>query len=706
MSSFNDRLKKVQSESGSISVDWSGFQQNFSDLGDARQAPLSRQLDDANVIDKALPTIRGRIVDVQAGKIGGRMDLVVAVTTVSTPPGSECHIKVLESGACVQLGVSKWKNPVKEMIATPHVFCAPFFAVELDGILAISVPTKNAKVGAGKVDVLEFHHIQIGAMVEIPNVSVVYRTSEKTSNGYVAASGGTPSVEAVASQPFVADRISTLFKTISSECPGFQRQLCRSLARLTNCPCPALVESARKDAAELEAHIRALVVSHANHKVVIDSARSVDVLSEDAKASMLLAADALSDFSKADRPVNTLAPGNEVDFHHLFPFDGRRAHIVPLIQNSMSPSINAEYVKREISGFGVAAFGIRYLADENDKSDPANKLNFAAEAVLSASVEKLSRTDADKRNKSIGAFSIDARALNLCMKQGKTWEFHIPTLDTGVAISAKQCLFSATKAARCDIKNVIGFYDFFKMQMIFHTIIPYCNFAFFTADYEPVATSHGFGLEASSMQPALGSDFGGTRPGENIHNIVDMTTAIASVGIRIPKTFVSENVLYEDGTVVTADPFQQYGELMKDGKTMSPPVPPKLETHGYCPINSISETNFQAKLRKIPEGTGSVEFYAIYDGCDKVADHASANNDETAGETALRAFLTSGDREKLSVSDAIKQNVAIYAIAVKKVVEKRTRPAATSIPSADGAMSSEEEEFDHKAQKVSDGEIA
>ena len=113
MSSFNDRLKKMQSSATTIAVDWSGFQQNFSEMGDARQAPQSRQLDDANVIDKALPTIRGRVIDAQAGKIGGRMDLVVAVTNVSLPPDAACHVKVLKSGACVQLGVSKWKIPSK-----------------------------------------------------------------------------------------------------------------------------------------------------------------------------------------------------------------------------------------------------------------------------------------------------------------------------------------------------------------------------------------------------------------------------------------------------------------------------------------------------------------------------------------------------------------------------------------------------------------
>lgn len=666
MSSFEERIKaKLGSNT---TIDWSAQpqqEQKFAGLGDGRQAPNSRAPDKTNVLDLALPTINGVVLDVHNGKIVGRLDVIIAVTKV-TMSASACHVLRLPSGAYVQIGVSKWENPVLEMIASPRLFAEQCFAIELDGILCISVPTKNATLGSRQLDTpLEVHHLQVGSKIEIPKVSFDYRISKKTGMPYVLGSGAPPTVEQADMQPFVTDRINTMFNILGSECVGFQRQLCRNLARLTNCPHSELVSSAKDDAIALAEHIQNMVNLYNDHLAVIDENRSVTLMSEAAKQSMEDAIRALQTFG---------ASGTEVDFHHVFPFDGRKKHIVPLVQYSMSPSFNTESLNREANGIGINACKLTMLGDDV----ASDKLSFSAETLLCTSVNNSTRSESDKRTKSIGAICVDAQAINLCIRGKEGWSCHIPVLGNGVAICAKQLLYSANKGHQCDIKNLIGFYDFYKLPMVVESIIKYANVLFFTTEYDQVATSAGFGNIPSSMQPALPSDFGGYGFGdETCKNIIDVATALKTVGILLSKKFVTDNVLFEDGiTVVTQEPYQQYGES-KDSKGFAPPAPPKLETDGYCPINSIAETNFFSKVRKTPEGCGVVEYYAIFDGCGELKDHNGANKNEEYGETALCNFLKK-KHEGLELKEAIKESVAIFAVAIKKAKRNSCPPPIQS----------------------------
>ena len=363
----------------------------------------------------------------------------------------------------------------------------------------------------------------------------------------------------------------------------------------------------------------------------------------------------------------------DVDFHSLLPYNGSRAHIVPLMQAGLTPSQDKGFVQRSQTGFGITAFGIQYLADD-DPSNPSNKLRFAGEVLLQPSAAKLARTDDQKRNQSIGAIVFDATAVNLCVKAVDAddgWKFCVPSLSTGAAIAPIQCSFSATKVGRFDAKNVIGFYDFEKMPMVAHELCPFMPQLFFTNEYDKVATASGFGIEASSTQPALATNFGGSRPGEAIHNIWDMISGISTVGIRLSAEFVKKHAVHaEDGSVITKEPFQQLGMTAPDGKSLLPPAPPTLERNGYVSINAIAETNFAAKIRKAPENTASVDFYAVFEGCSALAadaphPHELANASEAAGEAVLLHALAEKYADK-DVATAIRDHVALYAVASAK----------------------------------------
>ena len=710
MASFSDRLKKLQCDNQTIVVDWKAQgAQTCDELGVARQAAPAREVEDANTIDKLLPTVRGRIIDATPDRrIQDRMTVVIAVTEVDVPQHPDSHIVKLPSGAVAQVGVAKWQNPVKEMIAAPHIFPAECFVSELDGVLAISVPMKkNVRVDNIKVDTLEFMHVQPGTFVELSRVAIEYRVGKESGRGYLVTNSNSITVLGpLAKQPFVSARHDVLFQTLIEQCAGYQRQFCRSLARMTGCAHPELVKSARADAKALAAHIARLATAFADHKVVIDAARSVEIMSAEACESMKAAAVALNAWGEPDRPLGGAA-GAEVGFHAILPFDGSRAHIVPVMQNGMTPSQDKDDIKRDENGFGMTAFALAFMPSA--ASRVSKKVKFAAEALLRVATDKLARTDDQKRKQSVGALVFDVAAVNLCIRadDGK-WKFCAPSLTSGASISPMQCTFSAVKEARFDAKNVVGFYDFEKMPMVAHELCKFTPQLFFTNEYDQVATAGGFGVEASSTQPAVATNWGGTRPGENIHNIWNMCKGIQNVGVRVSEAFVKQVAVHaEDGTVITKRPFQEYGMPSADKKTLMPPAPPTLEKNGYVPINAIADTNFAAKVRNTPEGTDKVLFYAIFEGCTAFPDdapykHEDANVSEAAGEAVLTHAMAR-KHAGIDLNDAVKIYVAIYAVAIPKdeVPSKRKTFSDDSPESDEG-----DEAKKSKPLSGSDGEVA
>ena len=705
MASFMERLQQAQKKNPSIKVDWSavGGATTCSELGTAREAAPTREVDASNTIDKFLPTVRGVVIDSSEGKVQGRVDLVVAITAVDVVENPDSHVLKLPSGAVVQIGVEKVVNPVKEMLAMPHVFAPVASFTEIDGILAISVPTKNAMVGGVKVENLDIlNHTRTGALVEIPRVVVEQRmTKSDPPRRYILAVGGTVTVfDAPSKQPFVSERVETVFKTLGESCVGYQRQLCHALARATGTAHPTICSLLRNDYEALAAHFRHLSTTYLDHKVVIDATRTVEILSNEAAQSMEEAAAALDAMCRPPYPCI-------FEIHARMPFDGSRAHIVPLVQAATTPTLYHDFVEREKTCFGVTAFVIQALGkDDPDPSLPSNKLTHAGEVLFHPAARKLARTDEQKRTQSVQVLNFDASCVNLCVKNSKgEWEFCTPSLSTGQAIAPFKCAFSATKSTCSDVKNTLGYYDFYKFQMLGHELCPFMSQLFFTDKYTRVATASGFGLEASPVQPAVEDLWGGSRPGERIRNLWDVATAVKSVGVKVSQEFVKAQCVHaEDGTVITKEPYQELFEKGSDGKTPIPPVPPTLESYGYCPITSVAETNFASKIRKTPENTDHVDFYAIFEGVANLdpdvagCKHEDANKDAALGEKALTAVLAS-KYAGVDLSTAIKDNVAIYAIAVGKTNESKKR--------ANDASGDESSKYFKKTPAAtSDGEVA
>jgi len=705
---FAERWKAKQALKGKAPTpNWNstGIGDDFA-LGEAHQAMRAKDVNEANGIDVNLPTLKGTIVSAcQNKKIKDIFDVTMLTEEVVCPQvkanGLPSHIVTLPSGAIVQLGICKWRNPVKEMIASPHKFAQQAHAVQLNGLVVISIPSKNAnnKVNNKHVKEFEIEHLLPSSFIEIRGVSFVYKTAQ-TQTCYVAGMGGGVSVETTSI--YVNRRNDAIFNKFTMS-QGLQLQMTRELARKTASPFPGVVTSARLDALALAAHIDKVVAAYEGKVAVVDDTRSVTLLDDDAKASLQTASARLKIAGDPARPIDTgsvASIGDEASFHHCFDYDARpRAHVVPILQNGVSPTMKRE-METNKNGFGSTAFMLKHLFDASDASDPATRLTHASESVLAIAPEKLDRSIDDKRNKSIGAFAVDVSAVNICTRKpgDNDWDFFIPKLETGKAMSPAQLVYSAVRAAKFDAKNAFGFYDFFKLQMVFHELVPFANVAFFTSlDYNPVAMSSGLGYPGSVSQPGVASDFGGARPGEILQNIIDVPLAISTVGLRISEKFVKDMAVDEDGTVIAVDKFQQLGELKADLKDMHPPAPPKLDRDGYTPINSIGEVLYAPKLKKQPENTGSVAFFAVVEDCSKIENHKLANEDAAEGEAALLKMLGS-KYPAMEPKDAIRDNVAIYAVAMEK---EKKRPAPIAVAAASGGSDDEpEEEGSNKKNKM------
>ena len=90
---------------------------------------------------------------------------------------------------------------------------------------------------------------------------------------------------------------------------------------------------------------------------------------------------------------------------------------------------------------------------------------------------------------------------------------------------------------------------------------------------------------------------------------------------------------------------------------------PSLEGSGFVALNSGKlERSFTALVKRLPEGSSTVEFYAVFPGSAELHDeNTKYNSDETTGDALLKSMNPS----KKSLDAFVLNKAIVYAIAVK-----------------------------------------
>jgi hypothetical protein len=332
----------------------------------------------------------------------------------------------------------------------------------------------------------------------------------------------------------------------------------------------------------------------------------------------------------------------------LFAFDTSAFHSIPLVSFGAEPGF-CKQVGAFTSGIGPLTNALTIVPDMVKPH-----VGVVSEAILKPSAKALERPDEDKKNRSIGAFSVDVGAFSVAVRSGgDEWNALVPKLDDGSSIVSKVFKISPKNGF---FQNTLGIYDFWGTQMVFHELISYAHVMFF--DSFPVAKAPCL----TDRQPTLSDGNWGNANMTSNH--IGVAGAVSRAGVRVTLDFIKKNVADAGGVVVAKDNWQEIGQPNANGGFL-PPDPPKLEIHGYWAINGVPDANLVSKISRAASPKDDVEFYAVYEGCaGEVAESPELNKNASVGSDHIDAKFGGG---KTALQDRIKEEVVVYAILVSKM---------------------------------------
>jgi hypothetical protein len=633
-----------------------------SGVGDSHEKQSGRKVEECDILDKHSPDITGYVVSAQrSSKIVGLVDVLLAVKSVEIP--AECkHVWKLPSGAVAHAVLTKTKTG--EKIAGPHVYADTCGFMTINGIVRISV--KADKAGPKGTNLTPEHLPQ---SAEITLNGVVYNTSVSKTTGNVGVYGSARSIELphAAVPRSAVERENKLFANIAAECPGVTLQTARAmLANLGyelegNEVTEHMRSTLKEDAAAMKValeHVAALK----DHRVGVKCAWETPVLSGDALNSVSCVIKNLQGFCDGDNEVCDAASVRSLQ--QLFAFDTSAFHSIPVMSFGAEPNFYKE-VGAFSTGIGPLTNALRIVPDIVKPH-----VGVVYETLFTPSAKALDRSDDDKKKRSIGAFSVDACAFTVSVRNGDSWDALLPKIDDGSSLVSKVFKISPKNGF---FQNALGVYDCWGTQMVFHEIIKYAHALFF--DSFPVAKAPCL----TDRQPTLSDGNWGNANMTSNH--IGVAGAVSRAGVRVTLDFIKKNVTDAGGVVVAKDNWQEIGQPNSNGGFQSPD-PPKLETHGYWAINGVPDANLVSKIGRAASPKDDVEFYAVYEGCaGEIAENPELNKNASVGSDHIDAKFGGG---KIALQDRIKEEVVVYAILVSK--------KNTSVGDKRAAESSDEEE--------------
>lgn len=611
-----------------------------SGIGDSHEKQSGRKVEECDILDKYSPDITGFVISAQrSSKVVGLVDVLVAVKSVEIP--QECkHVWELPSGAIVHAVLTKTKTG--EKIAGPHVYANTCGFVTINGIVRISVKAEKA---GPKAATLTPEHLPPSAKITLNGI--VFNTSVSKTTGNTGVYGSARSIELphAAVPRSAVERENTLFAKISAECPGVAIQSARSMfAHIGyeiegNKVTEYMRSNLKDDAAAMKTALEQ-VAALKGHRVGVKCAWETDILSDAASNSVDDVIKNLHEFCDGDHVYTR-------SLQQLFAFDTSAFHSVPVVAFGAQPSF-CKSLNVHSTGIGPLTNAVRIVPDIVKPH-----VDVVQEAILKPSAKALERSDDDKRNRSIGAFSVDVGAYNVAVRDyGDEWNALVPKLDDGSSIVSKVFKISPKNGF---FQNALGVYDYWGTQMVFHEMISYAHVMFF--DSFPIAKTPCL----TDRQPTLSDGNWGNANMTSNH--IGVAGAVSRAGVRVTLDFIKKNVTDDGGVVVAKNNWQEIGQPNSNGG-FQPPDPPKLETHGYWAINGVPDANLVSKISRAASPKDDVEFYAVYEGCaTDVADNPELNKNVDAGSGHLEAKFGGG---KTALQDRVKEEVVMYAILVSK----------------------------------------
>ena len=645
--SFLNALLKTKLENADCAFD---LKYDGAATTSARTVKKIQKQSDGNIIDNNLPSIEGYLLSIEPAKSTKVQDLTLTVLITKKPKNFENSPHVFElpgSGAVVQLAVERWPNKAKDPVSVPHYFSPIPNVVEIGGIVQIQVkPAGNGPRGSD----LKVGSYPPSTYIELSGV--VFETKQpETTDKYVGVWGRASGFSYVKEAFPVHERTGKLIEAMLNESPSLQRQMAHSYSHLTATPVAKLVADAQADAAFLAEVYPSVLSKHADGVVRAGDVAEMPLLAPGCETAIPHVAALLH---QSQTNLKTL-----LDVHQCFDvegtskngFSGARKLTIPIVQTAITPSNDVKCAKRAKTGHGMLAFGAVHFPEFFVK-----RPDVLADMVLQPSPDKL---NADK-TKDLRAFVVDCVAVNVLTRNhadgGDEWDVTLPKVAGGAPLVPKQFTISAKAGVMFDLKNTLGLYDFRRLPDVFHTLLPYASVFFMPKHLTPPVS----GPNAENQPGLADEDYGAS----GFKQLIDFKGAIETVGIRVSDSWVVSVVPRDDDDDLARTPEEpiQYFQTLQSGEKLRP-SPPKFATHGYQCLNGTADNDIKKLLKKttLPPKT-ALEFYVVFEGCDKIKNHARANEDPVVGEQAIKDAFKTTDEDALA--EAVAKYAGVYAVVV------------------------------------------
>jgi hypothetical protein len=658
---FKNLVATKRDADGDVKIGWGQTDASSVDLaasaiGSARKAKREAKVAHSDLVDLTLPHVTGTVVSVSRGSgLWSSFKVGLVVNSVTVPEDSVSTVR-LPSGAVYQMASKKLDKSKSggEKVALPHVYSSnPCVAVRIDGVVVVDV--KGMKNGPNEAELKE-SDIPVGTTLTLKSVVAGYHYTEATEK-YPARHAAYLSCKSIdygehfqkaPSHP--RERSSKIFDAFAYTSNGVHSQVVSVVCDHVGFRPDHIADETTADKIHFSAWMQKVLDNHGDSVVGSGQPWEEPLFSEKAKESWTEALSALT--TGIDQSLNLL---------RAFPTSSMlRSHVYPLVQFPMDPA-TAALTDRSATGvsFNVGVATCPDVCDLTDNTNPfvANNVRTFCETTLAIAADKDLQTTPTEENpepiglkmediasKSLGSIAIDVSSFAFATRGVDGSDFTPTLLKTseGKSVVIKQFLDSCRK---CQLINMLGVYDHFRVWMLVKELTPYMPCVHFTSDWESHKT-----VEAITVQPKCENGW----CNDGLNNIYDIASAVSAVGVQVTKNFIDEVGIDDERYFVT--PNQPINYVADDGskeRKPLPPRPPRLDVVGYTCLNGLPETSI-GRLKKVPEGSDGYKIFVVYqDVTLDVLNNVRLNQDPEAGASFLSEKFADNVTARLANTCAI-----------------------------------------------------
>ena len=601
-----------------------------SGITEAREKQRTREVAATDVLDAHRHSLFATVLGSNkhwSAKCLGMSELVIAVTSIEEN-GSPVIARVPETGNTFLIATAKDPPPGGQKIKLPRYIAPECAIVRIDGVVKLSI--SNARNGHRGGEFVP-GDLPVGSKVKLTGVNLNYKLSKPTVDNPTPTGAvylETESIEILATPTFPTDGHKSAIHAVLNESHGALFQAAIDVDTEIGMSNTALTELADADRGFLCTFFENLIEKYEGCKVGVGEVYERFLISpDDAKTSI-----------EEMLPVLTGELDNKVtDPTDVFLLNSSNTRCPVFIQHAPGVVMKS-MMKYSGSGFGA----ICTLRNQKWNPDLEEVDDFAvAEMTL---VPRDERVD--------GALPILTKAVKFDLFSGiaarsdktKTFQNSIACIGEK-ALSTHLPLFTTKR-----LKDDFGIFDTGRLHDISFELIPNANMIFFPKLVPRSETVFTMPIQAAE------SEWGMER------YIIDVVGAIKDVGIKVSRDFVKAS-LVDDDDCFKKPTLELFATNHDDNALKMQRKTPSLEGTGFVALNSGKlERSFTALVKRLPEGSSTVEFYAVFPGSAELHDeNTKYNSDETTGDALLKSMNPS----KKSLDAFLLNKAVVYAIAVK-----------------------------------------